>query len=84
MCSCRRSGRADVPGALALERDAGAGRAAAAGGKKVPPHLQRFRADDLLTAVFPMQTACFEHRTATWSRPIIRWCGKRCTIACTR
>ncbi len=32
-------------------------------GKKVPPHLQRFRADDLLTAVFPMQTACFEHRT---------------------
>jgi ATP-dependent Lhr-like helicase len=33
------------------------------GGKKVPPHLQRFRADDLLTAVFPMQTACFEHRT---------------------
>jgi ATP-dependent Lhr-like helicase len=32
------------------------------GGKKVPPPLQRFRADDLLTAVFPMQTACFEHR----------------------
>lgn len=33
------------------------------GGKKVPPHLQRFRAEDLLTAVFPLQTACFEHRT---------------------
>ncbi len=32
------------------------------GGKKVPPPLQRFRADDLLTAVFPLQTACFEHR----------------------
>ncbi len=32
------------------------------GGKKVPPPLQRFRADDLLTVVFPMQTACFEHR----------------------
>lgn len=32
------------------------------GGKKVPPPLQRFRAEDLLTAVFPMQTACFEHR----------------------
>ena len=32
------------------------------GGKKVPPPLQRFRADDVLTAVFPMQTACFEHR----------------------
>ncbi len=31
-------------------------------GKKVPPQLQRFRADDLLSAVFPMQTACFEHR----------------------
>jgi ATP-dependent Lhr-like helicase len=32
------------------------------GGKKVPPPLQRFRSDDLLTAVFPLQTACFEHR----------------------
>ena len=31
-------------------------------GKKVPPPLQRFKADDLLTAVFPLQTACFEHR----------------------
>jgi ATP-dependent Lhr-like helicase len=31
-------------------------------GKKVPPPIQRFRADDILTAVFPMQTACFEHR----------------------
>jgi ATP-dependent helicase Lhr and Lhr-like helicase len=32
------------------------------GGKKVPPPLQRFRADDLLTAVFPAQTACQENR----------------------
>jgi ATP-dependent Lhr-like helicase len=32
------------------------------GGKKVPPPLQRFRADDLLTAVFPAQTACLENR----------------------
>lgn len=32
------------------------------GGKKVPPPLQRFKSDDLLTAVFPLQTACFEHR----------------------
>ena len=32
------------------------------GGKKVPPALQRFRADDVMTAVFPQQTACFEHR----------------------
>ena len=31
-------------------------------GKKVPAPLQRFRADDILTAVFPQQTACFEHR----------------------
>ena len=33
------------------------------GGKKVPPPLQRFRADDLLTAVFPAQTACQENVT---------------------
>src|SRR6185503_14202163 len=38
-------------------------------GKKVPPNLQRFRADDLLTAVFPMQTACFEHRTGDLEPP---------------
>ncbi|HEX5447388.1 MAG TPA: DEAD/DEAH box helicase [Pirellulales bacterium] len=31
------------------------------GGKKVPPPLQRFHADDLLTAVFPAQTACQEN-----------------------
>ena len=31
------------------------------GGSKVPPPLQRFRADDLLSAVFPMQTACLEN-----------------------
>lgn len=30
-------------------------------GKKVPPHLQRFRADDLLSAVFPMASACLEN-----------------------
>src|SRR4029453_11450435 len=28
------------------------------GGKKVPPSLQRMRAQDLLAAVFPAQTAC--------------------------
>ncbi|HEY0714433.1 MAG TPA: helicase-related protein, partial [Polyangia bacterium] len=28
------------------------------GGKKVPPNLQRMRAQDLITAVFPGQTAC--------------------------
>ena len=30
-------------------------------GKKVPPALQRFRADDLLSMVFPTATACLEH-----------------------
>jgi ATP-dependent Lhr-like helicase len=35
----------------------------------VPPPIQRFRADDLLTAVFPMQTACFEHRTGDLEPP---------------
>jgi ATP-dependent helicase Lhr and Lhr-like helicase len=39
------------------------------GGKKVPPHLQRFRAEDVLTAVFPLQTACFEHRTGDLEPP---------------
>jgi ATP-dependent Lhr-like helicase len=39
------------------------------GGKKVPPPIQRFRAEDLLTAVFPMQTACFEHRTGDLEPP---------------
>ncbi len=28
------------------------------GGKRVPPHLQRMRADDLLAAVFPAQVGC--------------------------
>src|SRR5204863_2406602 len=32
------------------------------GGKKTPAPLQRFKSDDLLSAVFPLQTACFEHR----------------------
>ena len=32
-------------------------------GKKVPPPLQRFRADDLLTAVFPKLTGCQENIT---------------------
>ena len=32
-------------------------------GKRVPPQMQRFQSDDLLTAVFPQQTQCFEHRT---------------------
>ena len=34
-----------------------------AGGHKVPPALQRMRADDLLAAVFPDQVACAENLT---------------------
>jgi ATP-dependent Lhr-like helicase len=34
------------------------------GGKRVPPALQRFRADDALTAIFPASTACLENRPA--------------------
>ena len=54
-------------------------------GKKVPPALQRFRSDDLLTAVFPKLTGCQEnivgdHRTARPSAGRSR----RCTTACTR
>ncbi len=33
------------------------------GGKKIPPPLQRFRADDVLSAVFPQQTACLENHS---------------------
>ena len=33
-------------------------------GKKVPPFLQRMRADDLLAAVFPAQTACQDNAPA--------------------
>ncbi|MBI3596311.1 MAG: DEAD/DEAH box helicase [Nitrospirae bacterium] len=40
------------------------------GGKKVPPALQRFRADDLLTAVFPAITACPENNMAGPDIPI--------------
>ena len=31
------------------------------GGRKVPPQIQRMRADDLLAAVFPDQAACQEN-----------------------
>ncbi|MCM8534911.1 MAG: DEAD/DEAH box helicase [Lentisphaeraceae bacterium] len=33
------------------------------GGQRVPPALQRFKSDDLLTSVFPQSTACLEHIT---------------------
>jgi Lhr-like helicase len=38
-------------------------------GKKVPPPLQRFRADDLLTAVFPKLTGCQENITGDHELP---------------
>ena len=34
-----------------------------AGGRKVPPPIQRMRSDDLLAAVFPDQAACAENLT---------------------
>jgi len=38
-------------------------------GKKVPPAFQRFRADDLLTAVFPKLTGCQENITGDHEIP---------------
>lgn len=38
-------------------------------GKKVPPALQRFRADDLLTAIFPKLTGCQENVTGDLELP---------------
>jgi ATP-dependent Lhr-like helicase len=39
------------------------------GAKKVPPALQRFRADDLLSTVFPRLTGCQEHNTGEIELP---------------
>src|SRR5262249_3537191 len=44
-------------------------------GKRVPPYLQRMRGDDLLSAVFPAQTACQENVVgdiAVPDQPIVR------------
>ena len=58
------AGRADVRRALALERDRARWPCRAfCGGRKVPPPIQRMRADDLLAAVFPDQAACAENLT---------------------
>ncbi len=38
-------------------------------GRKVPPAFQRFRADDLLTAVFPKLTGCQEEHTGDHELP---------------
>ena len=39
------------------------------GGKKVPPPLQRFRADDLLSTIFPETTACLENHVGDLEVP---------------
>ncbi len=38
-------------------------------GKKVPPPLQRFRSEDLLTSVFPQLTGCLENHTGDIEPP---------------
>ena len=54
--------RADVRHALALERGASRLRCCvSAAARKVPPQLQRMRAEDLLAAIFPDQVACGEN-----------------------
>ena len=45
-------------------------------GKKVPPQIQRIRADDLLASVFPDVAACLRTSKAISACPIIRWFGK--------
>ena len=52
---------ADVRDALALERGVALALPRFRGGKKVPPQLQRMRAEDLMAAVFPDQIACAEN-----------------------
>ena len=32
-------------------------------GKRVPPHMQRFRSDDLMAAVFPETVGCLENHS---------------------
>ena len=43
------------------------------GGKKVPPNIQRMRADDLLASVFPDVAACQENIEGDIRYQIIRW-----------
>ena len=50
-------------------------------GKKVPPFLQRMRADDLLAAVFPAQMACQENATGPLeipNHPLVRQTVRDC------
>ncbi|HEV3022417.1 MAG TPA: DEAD/DEAH box helicase, partial [Pirellulales bacterium] len=44
-------------------------------GKRVPPHMQRFRSDDLLAAVFPETVGCLENHSgdvAIPDHPLVR------------
>src|SRR6185312_617943 len=50
-------------------------------GKKVPPFLQRMRAEDLLAAVFPAQVACQENATGPLEipdHPLVRQTVRDC------
>src|SRR5262249_9954127 len=50
-------------------------------GQRVPPHLQRMRAEDLLTSVFPAQTACQENVTGDIEvpdQPLVRQTVQDC------
>lgn len=50
-------------------------------GKRVPAHLQRMRAEDLLTSVFPAQTACQENVTGDIEvpdQPLVRQTVRDC------
>ncbi|MBY0589475.1 DEAD/DEAH box helicase [bacterium] len=56
------------------------------GGKRVPPPLQRFRSDDLLTLVFPASTACLENRPENIEipdHPIVRQTIEDCLFEAT-
>ena len=56
------------------------------GGKRVPPPLQRFRADDMLTSVFPASTACLENRPEDIElpdHPIVRQTMEDCLFEAT-
>ncbi|NRA36646.1 MAG: DEAD/DEAH box helicase, partial [Planctomycetes bacterium] len=51
-------------------------------GKKVPPALQRFRSDDLLSAIFPASTQCLEHVTGDidipYEHPLVKETIENC------
>ena len=55
------------------------------GGKRVPPPLQRMRAEDLIAAVFPDQIACQENLARRRARsPTTRWCAQTLRDCLTR